>query len=113
MFTIHVSTDVTKARYLECSSTTLQYMARNSKSLERRFIGLPNSSMDLATVDSNKVDTLSSNSSRLTLYKGSFVRARRLREGTEWTRGKLYRGWFDAVTTKVHADGKSCDIKYI
>ena len=108
-----ISLDVTKARYLECSSTTLQYMARNSKALERRFMGLPNSSLDLATVDSNKVDSLSTDSPCLTLNKGSFVRARKLRIGTDWMRGKLHRGWFDAIVTKVYADAKSCDIKYV
>lgn len=75
-------------------------------------MGLPRSSLGIATVDSNKVDTLSENS-MLTLREGSFVRARKLRVGTDWTRGKICRGWFDAIVTKVYTNGKSCDIKYI
>ena len=87
-------------------------MARNSKSLERRNMGLPMSSLDIAAADANKVDTLTITST-LTLRKGSFVRARKLRVGTDWTRGKLCPGWFDAIITNVYTDGKSCDIKYI
>jgi hypothetical protein len=66
--------------------------------------------LKIAIADLNKADA---SGKRMLLCKGSFVKARKLRRGSDWTRGTLFRGWFDAIVTAVYNDGKSCDIKYI
>ena len=107
--------DPTKAPHLECSSSTFQYIARNHKSLERKYTGLPNSTIDIASSDYQRSKNVGENStSSLSLLKaGDFVKARKLRVGTEWKRGALCRGWFDAVITKVHSGKKYFDITYL
>ena len=108
--------DPVKAPYLDGSSTTLQYMARNHKSMERRNIGLPNCSLDIAISDMERRKMLeksgSDDENLQLLRKGSFVLARRLRFGSKWERGALCQGWFEAIITK--ADGvKYFDLKYV
>ncbi len=103
--------DPMKAAHLDGSSSTLQYMARNHKSLEQRNLALPRSTLDIAETDHKQIDMMRSNDENL-WKKGSFVFAKKLRFGKEWVRGALCRGWFAAHITKVYQDNKSFDIKY-
>mmetsp|Transcript_20478 Transcript_20478/g.41728 ORF Transcript_20478/g.41728 Transcript_20478/m.41728 type:complete len:1306 (+) Transcript_20478:393-4310(+) len=105
--------DPTKAPHLACSSSTFQYIARNQESLSRKYTGLPNSTIEIARADHQRANDIANRgSSSETLEVGEFVKARKLRVGTEWKRGALCRGWFDAVITKVRSDKKHFDIKY-
>jgi DNA-directed RNA polymerase I subunit RPA1 len=103
--------DPTKAAHLDGSSSTLQYMARNHKSLKQRHVSLPRCTLDIAEADNKQIKLLDQNDSKV-LCKGAFVFARKLRLGSQWTRGSLCTGWFAAIITKVHRDGKHFDIKY-
>merc|ERR1719223_1028754 len=104
--------DPTKAAHLDGSSSTLQYIARNHKSLEKRNAALPNSSMAIAEADRERSIEISSKATSL-LEKGSYVEARKLRFGTEWKRGAICHGWFGAHILKVHSNGTAFDLKYI
>lgn len=103
--------DPTKAAHLDGSSSTLQFMARNYKSLQHRHIALPGCTLDIAEADNKQVGMLGVNHNDL-LSKGAFVFARKLRFGKEWVRGSFCRGWFTAHITKVYPDRKHFDIKY-
>lgn len=103
--------DPTKATYLDCSSRTLEYMARNHNALSLQHLGLPDASIDLAASDAKRYDRLSNQESPK-LKVGSFVRARKLRVGSRWIRGALCQGWFDAVIVKCHKKG-DYDLKYV
>jgi DNA-directed RNA polymerase I subunit RPA1 len=103
--------DTTKAAFLDCASTTFQYMARNHESLSRQYPALPDASIDTAASDYGRVQELEKDSGNLTSV-GSFVHARKLRVGSQWFRGAFCRGWFDATITKVNSDG-TFDLKYI
>lgn len=103
--------DPMKAAHLDGSSTTMQYMARNHKALEKRHLALPKSTLDIAEADSERFQSLQDGSSKL-MQKGAFVYARKLRFGNEWKRGALCKGWFEATITKVHS-GNKYDIKYL
>ncbi len=103
--------DPMKAAHLDGSSSTLQFMARNHKSLENRNIALPKSTLQIAEDDVNQGKMLKEKSSKL-LRKGSFIHARKLKFGDEWRRGALCRGWHSAEILKVHSNG-TFDIKYI
>ena len=105
--------DPTKAPHLACSSSTFQYIARNHKSLSRKYTGLPNSTIEIASADHQRAKEVADSDSRSEILEvGEFVKARKLRVGTEWKRGALCRGWFDAVITKLRSDKKHYDIKY-
>jgi len=103
--------DPVKAAHLDGSSRTLQYMARNHKSMEKRHVGLPGCSLDIAISDTDRQTALKDGVDLLT--EGSFVHARKLRFGSKWERGTLCQGWFEAIVIKVHSDGKHFDLKYI
>ena len=104
--------DPTKAAHLDCASSTLQYIARNHKALEKRNSALPNTSMAIAEADRERNIDVSTKASGL-LQKGSYVEARKLRFGTEWKRGAICNGWFGAHILKVHSNGTAFDLKYI
>lgn len=103
--------DPMKAAHLDASSSTLQYMARNHKSLYQRHIALPRAALDIAESDYRQTELLDTDSKNLWKV-GSFVFARKLRFGKEWIRGSLCRGWFAACISKVYPDGKHFDIEY-
>lgn len=103
--------DTTKAAFLDCASSTFQYMARNHESLSRQYPALPDASIDTAASDCGRVLELEKNAGNL-MSVGNFVHARKLRVGSQWVRGAFCRGWFDATITKVRSDG-TCDLKYI
>ena len=103
--------DPTKAAHLDCESRTFQFLARNHKSLKKRYPALPNSTLGLAAEDHRRAKDVQSGSEDL-LQKGCLVRARKSRLGSEWVRGALCEGWFDATITKIHKHGQSYDIKY-
>ncbi len=102
--------DPTKAAHLDGSSSTLQYIARNHKSLKKRYTALPQSTLDIAEADSRQVSLIDEKDDKL-YSVGAAVFARKLRYGQQWLRGTLCRGWFAAKITKVYPDGKY-DIKY-
>lgn len=104
--------DPTKATYLDCSSRTFEYMARNHDALALRNSALPDATLDLATNDAERSDAISKESS-LKIKVGSFVKARKLRVGSRWIRGALCRGWFDAVVVKRHKSKGDYDLKYL
>ena len=103
--------DPVKAAHLDGSSSTLQYMARNYKSLQQRHLALPGSSLDIAEADNKRREMVDDKDQDL-LTKGAFVFARKLKYGNEWVRGSLCQGWFGAHIIKVYPDGKHFDIKY-
>ncbi len=103
--------DPTKAAHLDGSSSTLQYMARNYKSLENRHVALPGCTLDIAESDSKQITMMEENDEEL-YTEGAFVLARKLRFGQSWIRGSLCRGWFAANITRVYPDRKHFDIKY-
>uniref|UniRef100_A0A7S4MUI9 DNA-directed RNA polymerase n=1 Tax=Odontella aurita TaxID=265563 RepID=A0A7S4MUI9_9STRA len=111
--------DPTKAAHLDCSSSTLQYMARNHDALTKRYSSLPHNTIDVAAGDRDRVEWVKSSSSAeksllALLKKGSHVKSRKLRFGSQWKRGALCHGWFDATITKIHSDKSRphFDIKY-
>ncbi|KAL9186875.1 hypothetical protein ACHAXT_010595 [Thalassiosira profunda] len=104
--------DPTKAAHLDCESRTFQFLARNHNSLKKRYPALPGSTIDIAAADASRAKDIESGSTNL-LTKGSLVRARKSRLGSEWVRGAICEGWFDAKIAKVHKDGVHYDIKYI
>jgi DNA-directed RNA polymerase I subunit RPA1 len=103
--------DPTKAAHLDGSSTTLQYIARNSKALHQRYAALPRNSLAVAESDSKQIEMLQDDDEEL-YSKGSFIFARKLKFGNEWIRGALCRGWFEAHIIKVYPGGRIFDIKY-
>lgn len=103
--------DPTKAAHLDCESRTFEFLARNHESLKKRYPALPGSTLDIAVADEKRVKDLESGKNLFT--KGSIVRVRKSRMGSEWVRGALFPGWFTAMITKVHKDGQHFDIKYI
>lgn len=105
--------DPIKAAHLDCSSSTLRFLARNKNALVKRYPALPNSSIDQAAEDSRWAQRNRSDTALFSLEKGMHVKARRLRIGSEWKRGALCRGWFDAVVTKCHPDKFLYDIRYV
>lgn len=104
--------DPIKAAHLDCTSSTLRFLARNRNALLKRYPALPNSSIDQAAEDSRWAQRNRSDTALFSLEKGMYVKARRLRIGSEWKRGALCRGWFDAVVTKCHPDKCLFDIRY-
>jgi len=104
--------DPTKAAHLDCSSTTLEYIARNKSALERKYKALPNSSIDIALADAERVDELANNDPEQLMKAGDMVLARKLRFGETWKRGALVIGWHQAKVSKAHGDG-SFDLKYL
>lgn len=108
--------DPTKASYLDCSKRSFEYMARNHTALQKQYTPLPGSSIDIAAkdCDRHKAVSQSNESSAMSLFEeGSFVRARRLQVGSMWVRGKLCKGWHDAVILKLHPNGKYVDLEYM
>jgi DNA-directed RNA polymerase I subunit RPA1 len=103
--------DPTKAAFLDCTSTTFQYMARNHESLSRRNQPLPDASISAAVDDCRRLAAVTAGEGDL-LEEESFIQARRLRVGSRWVRGTLCRGWFDATITKCNED-ETFNIRYI
>lgn len=105
--------DPVKAAHLDGSSRTLQYMARNHKSLEKRHIGLPGCTLDFAISDVDRLQKIKNGDENDLLTEGSYVHAKKLRFGSKWERGAICKGWFEAIIVKVHSDGRNFDLKYI
>jgi DNA-directed RNA polymerase I subunit RPA1 len=104
--------DPTKAPFLDCSDRTLEFLIRNHESMKRHSVPLPNSTIQIAAADASVCKALDGNLEAL-LQPGSRVLARRLREGTEWKRGAICRGWFEATIKKKHKHGKYFDLEYV
>jgi DNA-directed RNA polymerase I subunit RPA1 len=105
--------DPTKAPYLDCSSTSFEFMARNHDSLTRQNIPLPSSTIDIAAMDAFRHNYLSThNKNPEELTKDDIVLARRLLHGQIWVRGAMCRGWSFATITKVHSKGRTVDLTY-
>jgi DNA-directed RNA polymerase I subunit RPA1 len=104
--------DPTKAPHLDCEPRTFEFLARNHKSLQKKYPALPGSSLDIAITDCKRANEVKRGSRDL-LAKGSFVRVRKSRLVSEWVRGAIIEGWFDAKITKKHKDGLHYDIKYL
>ena len=105
--------DPTKAAHLDCEMRTFQFLARNHESLKRRYTALPGCSVDIAAADGERAKEVEEGGGSDQLKKGSFIKARKCRLGSEWVRGAMLEGWYDAKVTKVHKDGLHYDIKYI
>jgi DNA-directed RNA polymerase I subunit RPA1 len=103
--------DPTKCSYLDCTSKSFEFIARNLESLRRRNTALPSSTASIAKADAERLEELR-HTSQLTFSVGDSVMARRLRDGREWKRGALCTGWFSAVVVGVHSDDQSVDVKY-
>lgn len=103
--------DPTKAPHLDCEGKTFEFLARNHKSLKKRYPALPGSTLDVAVADGKRVNDVDAKKDLFT--KGSLVRARKSRLGAEWVRGAICEGWFDAKIVKAHKDGLRYDIQYL
>ena len=104
--------DPTKAPHLDCETRTFEFLARNHKSLKKKYPALPGSSIDIAIADCKRANDVKRGSRDL-FAKGSFVRVRKSRLVSEWVRGAIIEGWFDAIIVKKHKDGLHYDIKYL
>jgi len=104
--------DPISAAHLDCSSSTLKFIARNHKALSQRHRALPRNSIDIAVADRNRYESLKDTSANH-FHKGSFVEAKKLRFGNKWKIGAICRGWHSALITKTHSDGKHFDLRYI
>ena len=104
--------DPTKCAYLDCSSRTFEYIARNHESLDRRSKGLPGASVEAAACDAKRLEAIKQGKLNELMEVGDFIQARRLRVGSRWVRGCLCRGWFDATIVAANDDG-TYDIKYL
>lgn len=104
--------DPTKASYLDCSTRSFEYMARNHKSMLLQNSPLPGSTIDVAVADHNRNEDLKGGNFSKLLQKGGLVLARRLRDGSEWARGSLCHGWHEAIVTKTYPGGKKVDLEY-
>lgn len=102
--------DPTKASYLDCSSKSFEFMARNHNALKRHNAALPSSSIDVAANDFDCYNKLKFQKKELAT--GDTVVARRLRYGQDWIRGALCHGWSSATITKLHSKGRSVDLQY-
>lgn len=105
------SLDPTKAPFLDCTERSFTFLARNYHSLKRHNTGLVSSTIDIAAADSSRDEEISNTSSNL-IRQGARVVARKLREGTEWKRGKICTGWFPAIVLKTHGS-RHVDIRYL
>ena len=103
--------DPTKASYLDCSSKSFEFLARNHHALTRHNAALPSSSIEIAANDYNRYNYLKEHDT-IDFVVGDTVVARRLRYGQEWIRGALCHGWSFATITKLHSKGKTVDIQY-
>jgi len=105
--------DPTKASYLDCSSTSLKFIARNHTSVSRHNLSLPHSTLDISADDALRHESILGGNDGELLEVGAKVKARKLRDGAMWKRGSLCLGWFDAIVTKVRNGGKSVDLEYV
>jgi len=103
--------DPTKAAYLDCTSKSFEYIARNHESLKRLNAPLPSSTIDIAARDASRHSKLATGTSA-SFTSGDRVEARRIRVGREWKRGALCRGWHEAEITKTHKD-MTVDLRYL
>jgi DNA-directed RNA polymerase I subunit RPA1 len=105
--------DPTKASFLDCSSTSFEFLARNHDSLSRHNIALPSSTIDIAAMDASRHHDVNTRNKNSELFsKDDIVLARRLLHGHTWVRGAICLGWNFATIIKVHAKGKTLDLKY-
>ena len=104
------SVDPTKAAYLNCSSSSLQFMARNASALKLRYPDIPAPSLSKARKDSEAALAAALNPS--TFSKKEVVLAKKLRKGTEYTGSNVTAVYFEATVKKVHGEGKSFDLVF-
>ena len=104
--------DPTRACFLDGKASSFEFIARNNQSLMRRNLALPGASIDIAASDADRFQTVSRGEGDL-FKVGAFVKARRLRIGSNWVRGALCRGWHDAVVVKARKNKPFFDIKYL
>jgi DNA-directed RNA polymerase I subunit RPA1 len=104
--------DPTKASYLDCSDKSFTYMARNHASLTQGKFSLPDATIEVAAKDAARYKTLEGSSTQK-FAAGDFVMARKLRFGTQWVRGALCEGWFDATILKKGKKQGNYNIKYL
>mmetsp|Transcript_27715 Transcript_27715/g.66796 ORF Transcript_27715/g.66796 Transcript_27715/m.66796 type:complete len:1765 (-) Transcript_27715:143-5437(-) len=109
--------DPTKCAYLDCTDKSFTYIARNHASLKRGQTPLPDASISVAAKDAKRAlecnDLENRKPSKIVLRVGDSVIARKLRIGSEWARGALCEGWFDAIVTKVRKKEGTYDVEYI
>ncbi|GMH57319.1 hypothetical protein TrST_g8289 [Triparma strigata] len=92
--------DPTKAAHLDCSSATLQFMARNSEALDKRYAKIKDPTLSKAVMDSENA-LMSADKKEFT--KGEEVLAKKLRVGTDFSAESpdLCDGYFPATVKKV------------
>jgi hypothetical protein len=87
-------------------------MARNHESLKLRKASLSDATLKLAAGDAKRNHETKGGSSKH-FKVGDFILARKLRIGTQWIRGALCEGWFDAHIVKKGKIKHTFDIKYV
>lgn len=102
--------DPTKAAYLDCTPASFEFFVRNAAAFGVRNKSLRNASIVPAVKDS--FQSMDVDEGKKQYEVGSFVRARRLRDGNEWKRGALCTGWKAAIVTKVHKKQKLLNLRY-
>jgi DNA-directed RNA polymerase I subunit RPA1 len=104
--------DPTKASYLDCSDKSFTFMARNHASLKKGQTPLPDASLKIAAKDAKRSEQLIRDPEKK-IQVGDFVLARKLRFGSEWVRGAICDGWFDATIIRTDRKNGTYDITYI
>ena len=104
--------DPTKASYLDCSDKSFTFMARNHASLKKGQTPLPDASLKVAAKDAKRSEQLIRDPEKK-MQVGDFVLARKLRFGSEWVRGAICDGWFDATVIRTDKKNGTYDITYI
>mmetsp|Transcript_32891 Transcript_32891/g.37873 ORF Transcript_32891/g.37873 Transcript_32891/m.37873 type:complete len:1758 (-) Transcript_32891:11-5284(-) len=104
--------DPTKASYLDCSDKSYTFMARNHASLKKGQTPLPDASLKIAAEDAKRSEQLMMDPGKK-MQVGEFVLARKLRFGSQWVRGAICEGWFDATIVRIDMKNGTYDIKFI
>lgn len=104
--------DPTKASYLDCSDKSFTFMARNHASLKKGQTPLPDASLKVAAKDAKRSEQLIRDPEKK-MQVGDFVLARKLRFGSEWVRGAICDGWFDATVIRTDKKNGTYDITYV
>lgn len=105
------SLDPTKAAYLDCTTPSFEFLARNTKALSLRYRGLRYSGIELAERDHRQNNDIQVETSGR-FKVGDIVKARRLKTGDEWRRGALCMGWKTATVTHVCENQRLVNLKY-
>ena len=90
--------DPTKSSFLDCKSSSFEFLARNHRTFKSRFTALPDSSLDRVIEDLHQIE----NESNPEIQAGDWVQCRRLSHGNQWKHGCLLEGWYEARVIEAY-----------